>query len=223
MDDVESGGAMPDNHQVVNPPDAVDVQKVLRHNYTVLARLLAIRIVVIVALVIMPQALMALGLPDSFFTALPTVGAVFVFIFTVYRVRCGVRLVQCAKVLRTYPLEFRPRVEKRSEEWTEYGNVFTIRLPVRGQHGAPLMWALNAAGRRKWPQGAETDVWFAGDPPFGGVMVVPESQAMLFLNPADWDKEAPKRDQADTERLARAKQAGILERNWRKPMMWRGG
>jgi hypothetical protein len=214
---------MSENPQVANSPEAVDVEQVLKHNYNLLAKLLGARIAVIAALVATPIWLRQLGAPDSLFLVLPFVAAMAVFILTVYRVTCGVRLAQCARVLRHYPLEFRTRVDKKSTNWTEYGNVFTIRVPTRGQHGAPLMWAINAAGRRRWPEGTENGVWVAGDLPFGGVMVVPGSSAMFFLNPADWEKLAPKREQADAERIATAKLARIAERNWKKPLMWRGG
>ncbi|MET8681462.1 hypothetical protein ABZW18_28755 [Streptomyces sp. NPDC004647] len=214
---------MSENPQVANSPEAIDVEQVLKRNYIIFTKLLGVRVAVIAALVATPMGLHKLGVPDSFFLALPFVAAMGVFILTVYRVRCGVRLVQCARVLRHYPLEFRTRVDKKSESWTEYGNVFTIRVSTRGQHGAPLMWAINAAGRRRWPEGTENGAWVAGDLPFGGVMVVPGSNAMLFMNPADWAKLAPKREQADAERIAMARQARLAERNWKKPMMWRGG
>jgi hypothetical protein len=217
------GNAMPENHQVAESPETVDAHQLLRRNYILLAKLLSARIALITALVATPIGLRKLGVPDSFFLAVPFIGTMAVFILTVYRINCGVRLVQCARVLRHYPLEFRTRVDKKNTNWTEYGNVFTIRVSTRGQHGAPLMWAINAAGRRRWPVGTENGVWVAGDLPFGGVVVVPGSNAMLFMTPADWEKLAPKREQADAERIARAEQARLTERNWKKPLMWRGG
>jgi hypothetical protein len=202
----------------------VDIDQVLKHNYRLLARLVTVRVVIIAALIAVPfVAVRGFAAPNSALWFLPALVGVFLFILTVYRVRCGVRLVQCARVLRTYPLQWQERVDKKSVERTEYGNVYTVRLPVRGQHGAPWMWALNAAGPRRWPEDAENGVWFAGDAPFGGVAVAPNSKAMLFLNPADWGKLASQREQADAERMARAQESKLDKRNWKRPIMWRGG
>lgn len=70
---------------------------------------------------------------------------------TFYRIRCGVRLVQCARVLRRYPLEFHTRVVKKSVLHAEYADVYTLRISTRGESGAATMLAINAAGRRRWP------------------------------------------------------------------------
>ncbi|WP_314178577.1 hypothetical protein [Streptomyces winkii] len=202
----------------------VDVDQVLRYNYRLLTRFIIARIVIIATLIAVPfVAVNGFAARNSALWFLPALVGVMLLILTVYRLRCGVRLVQCAKVLRTYPLRWQERVDKKSVERTEYGNVYTVRLPVRGQHGAPWMWALNAAGSRRWPEGAEDGVWFAGDPPFGGVAVAPRSKGMLFLNPADWEKLAKQREEADADRIAKAQEAKLDRRNWKRPIMWRGG
>ncbi|WP_155053913.1 hypothetical protein [Streptomyces blattellae] len=46
---------------------------------------------------------------------------------------------------------------------------------------------------------------------FGGVMIVPDTGDLLFLQPADWDKFASERAQASPKRRARAEQAGIFQ------------
>ncbi|MFJ8363656.1 hypothetical protein [Streptomyces sp. NPDC093984] len=204
-------------------PATVDVEQVMKDNYLALAKLLASRLAVVAVLVIVPMAVNRAGASASFFLTLPLVAAMFVFILTAYRLWAGVRLVQCRKVLSHYPLEFHTRVVKKSSHWTEYGNVFEVKISTRGEHGAPLMKAINAAGPRRWPEGTQNGAWVAGDLAFGGVMIVPGSNAMLFLNPADWDKLAPRREQAGAERVARAEQAGISKRNWRKPVLLWGG
>ncbi|MFI5754305.1 hypothetical protein [Streptomyces sp. NPDC051569] len=206
-----------------NPPNTLDVDQVLKQNYIILAKFIAVRVAIIAALFALPIVLQKLGVPESFFLALLMVPPMYVFIFTLYRVRYGVRITQCARVMRLYPLEFHTRVVYKRTEWTEYGNVFTIRASIRGQHGAPSMLALNAAGRRRWPEGIENGAWIAGDLPFGGVLVVPGSNAMMFLNPADWEKMAPRREQAGAERIARAEQAKLAKRNWKKPVFARVG
>jgi hypothetical protein len=200
-------------------PETVDIEKVMKQNSVTLVKVLAVRIVIIVVLVAVPMALYRAGAPNSFFLVLPFIPAVFLLVLTGYRLWGGVRLAQCKKVLRHYPLRFHTRVVKRGSLWTEYGNVFEIKISTRGEHGAPLLKAINAAGRRRWPGGTENGAWIAGDLDFGGVMVVPGSNAMLFLNPADWEKTASRREQAGAERIARAEQAGISKRNWRKPIL----
>ncbi len=46
---------------------------------------------------------------------------------------------------------------------------------------------------------------------------------MLFLNPADWEKLAKQREEADADRIAKAQEAKLDRRNWKRPIMWRGG
>ncbi|MFI0784708.1 hypothetical protein ACH4Q6_03790 [Streptomyces lydicus] len=205
--------------QTPAPPEALDVAQVVKANYRALAGLFALRLLISALLVAIPVTLSRVTGTNSFVLILPIVPGMFLFIYTVYRLLYGLRVSQCARVLRTYPLEFHPRVVKKRERWTRYGNVFELRVTTRGQHGAPLMLAVNAAGRRRWPEGTEDGVWFAGDLPFGGVMVVPGGKEMFFLKPADWDKTARRRDEADPERRARAEQARLTHRTKRAVMM----
>jgi hypothetical protein len=51
--------------------------------------------------------------------------------------------------------------------------------------------------------------WFAGDAAFGGVMIVPASNAMLFVQPAAWEKYQQERAQAGPQRGELAEQAGV--------------
>ncbi|MGW8400751.1 hypothetical protein ACWGLP_29385 [Streptomyces lydicus] len=205
--------------QTPAPPGAPDAAQVLKANYRALAGLFALRLLITALLVAVPVMLSRATGTNSFLLTLPIPVGVFLLVYTVYRFLYGLRVFQCARVLRTYPLEFHPRVVKKRERWTQYGNVFEIRVTTRGQHGAPLMLAVNAAGRRRWPEGTEEGVWLAGDLPFGGVMVVPGGKEMFFLKPADWDKTARRRDEAGPERLARAQQAKLTHRTKRAVMM----
>ncbi|MFE3550220.1 hypothetical protein ACFXN2_16260 [Streptomyces kronopolitis] len=205
--------------QTPPPPAAPDVAQILRANYLSLALLMAKRLLITAVLVAIPVAADRLLELDSPFVMVFTVAGVGVLVLTVHRLIYGIRVSQCARVLRTYPLEFHPRVVKKRERWTQYGNVFEVRVTTRGQHGAPLMLAVDAAGRRRWPEGAEEGVWLAGDLPFGGVMVVRGGKGMFFLKPADWDKIARKREEAGAERLAQAQQARLTHRTKRAVMM----
>lgn len=157
--------------------------QIVRANRLALARLMAVRLLIAGLLVAVPVVLSRVTGANSFFLALPIPVGVGVLIMTVWRAVYGIRVFQCEKVLRHYPLEFHPRVLMKRAKWTEYGDVHQIRVTTRGQHGAPLMLAINAAGRRRWPEEAEEGAWLAGDLLFGGVLVVPGSNAMLFLKP----------------------------------------
>jgi hypothetical protein len=197
---------------VTNPPEAPDIDQVLKHTKSVLARHVSGRIALGVALLAVPFVTHALGGPSSFFTAIPIVPGLFVLLFLFIRTGNGRRLAVCERVLRTYPLDYRTRVDKKREQWSLIGNVFTIKLSTRGQHGAPQMRALNASTVRRWPKGAEGGgAWVAGDLAFGGVMIVPRTNDMLFMQPSDWQKFALEREQADATRIAQAEQAGITK------------
>ncbi|MGN9761243.1 hypothetical protein [Streptomyces sp. SD31] len=192
-----------------SPPAAPDVAQVLKHNRTLLYRHIATRLALAAALFSVPYVAHLAG----YDAALPAFGipaSLFVLIFLALRLRHGSRLKVCEKVLRTYPLEYRTRVSKKGSEWKYLGDVHTVRLSVRGQHGAPSLRAVNASTVRRWPKEAEEGgAWFAGDPAFGGVMIVPESNAMLFTQPANWQKYEQERAHADPQRRALAEQAGI--------------
>lgn len=200
-----------------------DIDRVLKSNYLALFKLLVLRILVTAALIAIPVIVIRSGGPNTFFTVLPVIPGVFIFLLTGYRLLYGVRIGQCALVLHHYPLEFRDLVDKKQKEWGVQGTIYTLRVSVRGQQGEPTMWAMNAAGVRRWPQGADEGVWFAGDSAFGGVMVVPGSNAMMLMNPSDWGKLARKREQADSGRAEQAKLAKIDKSNWKEPKFWRGG
>ena len=76
----------------------------------------------------------------------------FLLIWSLSRIGCGVRLLQCARVLRNYPLEFQPSLEKNNSEWSNYATVYTVRLHSEGHKDAPEMWAINASGLANGPQ-----------------------------------------------------------------------
>ncbi|MGY5124810.1 hypothetical protein [Streptomyces nigrescens] len=198
--------------QTSAPPQAPDTAQILSANYRSLATFLVLRLLITAVLVAIPTAAFHLTGLNSFFVTLCIPAGMFVFIFTVYRVVYGIRMFQCARVLRSYPLIFHPRVVRKCERRTRYGDVLEVRVTTRGQHGAPLMLAVNAAGRRRWPESTDEGAWVAGDLPFGGVLVLPGKKSMLFMKPAYWDKLAQQREQADTERVARAERAGLTRK-----------
>lgn len=192
-----------------HPLGVPDVASVLARNRLVRTRHIAGRAALGAALILLPFALVAAGVPNTFLTVLPIVPGLFVLLGLLVRVRHGRRLGVCEQVLRAYPLEYRDRVEKRGSDRLLLGTVHTVKLSARGRHGARTMRAVSASTVRRWPQGAENGAWFAGDPAFGGVMVVPGTGDMLFLQPAEWQKYEDERANAESQRRALAEQAGI--------------
>ncbi|QOV37576.1 hypothetical protein IM697_03855 [Streptomyces ferrugineus] len=206
-----------------NPPIAPEAALVLRHNRTLLHRHIATRLTLAVALFAVPYVAHLVGY-DAALPAFAVPAGFFVLIFLLLRLRHGARLKVCEKVLRTYPMEYRTRVSKKGSEWKYLGDVHTVRLSVRGQHGAPSLRAVNASTVRRWPEEAEGGgCWFAGDPAFGGVMIVPGSNAMLFVQPAPWAKYEQERAQAGPQRRALAEQAGISRLLEKEPNIMVGG
>lgn len=206
-----------------DPTRTPDVAQVLKHIRALLYRHIATRLALAAVLFAMPFVAHRVG----YDAALPAFGipaAFFVLIFLLLRLRHGSRLKVCEKVLRTYPLEYRTRVSRKGSQWMYLGTVHTVRLSVRGQHSAPSLRAINASTVRDWPKEAEEGgAWFAGDPAFGGVMVVPGSNAMLFAQPADWQKYEQERAEADPQRRALAEQAGVSALLEKEPNILVGG
>ncbi|MDI3405456.1 hypothetical protein [Streptomyces cavernicola] len=195
---------------MTEPAQAPEVDRVLKRNKGVMTRHVITRLLLGAVLVAAPSVLGSLGAPNHVLTVLPIVPGIYVLLFLLLRVRHGRRLALCERVLRNYPLEYRTRVEKRGSEWRLLGTVYTVKLSTRGQSGAREMRAVNASVVRRWPAGAENGgAWFAGDPAFGGVMVVPGTDDMLFLQPAEWEKYESERAAADPARRDLAERAGI--------------
>ncbi|MEV8308895.1 hypothetical protein AB0P36_16465 [Streptomyces flavidovirens] len=207
---------------MMNQPVIPDVEQVLRHNYNLLAKQVAMRITIIAVLVAGSYGLHSLGVVD-FVLIPPFVTAAFVLLFSAIRLANGLRLGPCKRVLNTYPLEYRTRVERKGSQWLLLGDVYTIKISTRGQHGAPHMRAINASAIRRWPKGAEDGgAWVAGDLAFGGVVILPGTNDMLFMQPSNWEKFSQEREQADPARFARAEQAGITKRLEREPRVMHG-
>ncbi|MGR6973074.1 hypothetical protein ACU639_26370 [Streptomyces cynarae] len=135
-----------------DPPVAPNVAQVFKHNRTLLYRHIATRVALAVVLFAAPLVAHLLDW-DAALPAFSMPAGLIVLIFLVLRLRHGSRLAVCEKVLRTYPLAYRTLVSKKGSEWKYLGDVHTVRLSVRGQHGAPYLRAINvstcAAGRRR--------------------------------------------------------------------------
>ncbi|CAM5371829.1 hypothetical protein [Streptomyces canus] len=197
----------------MNPPNAVEVNRLLKRNYSILIRGFLLRLVIFGALCATPVVLAKTGTWDSPVLAVLSVAGILGFVLMAYRFPFALlSLRRCGMVLKEYPLEFRSGMTKKSESRTKYGTVFTVRVKADERGGSPLMRAVDALERHRWPEGAEGGVWFAGDLPFGGVVVVPHSETLLVVRPQDWDKFAPEREQADADRVEKAKRTGLAQR-----------
>jgi len=204
---------MSDTLGAANPPDAMEVSRLLKRNYSLLIKGILLRFVLCGALCATPVVLAQTGTWDSPVLAVLSVAGVLGFVLMAYRFPFAfLSLSRCRRVLQEYPLEFRPGMSKKSESRTKYGTVFTVRVKAYERGRSPLMRAVDALERHRWPEGAEDGVWFAGDLPFGGVVVVPSSDTLLVVRPEDWDKFAPEREQADPDRIAKAKRARLAKR-----------
>lgn len=192
--------------------EVVCIDQLLRVNYLRMVQEFALRVFVIAALFMAGGAVEQWVPGETPLMGVFIVPAVLLFIFMVFRFVFGIRVIKCKGVLRTYPLEFRRRVVKKSEEWTKYGDLFTLRIADGNPGTAPLLRAAKAIGGRRWPKGTENGVWVAGDVDFGGVIVVPISGEMLFFQPANWHATAPAREQAAPDRQEKASRARLLRK-----------
>jgi hypothetical protein len=113
-------------------------------------------------------------------------------------------LRRCSKVFREYSLEYRSQFVKLG---TGRGQVLTFRL-AEEQSGAPVMSGVNLFGSG-WPAAIEDGFWFAGDELFGGVALLPGTGELLFMQPQEWILLREQRANANSERVMRAKRAGI--------------
>ncbi|MFD9814387.1 hypothetical protein [Streptomyces sp. NPDC059080] len=111
---------------------------------------------------------------------------------------------KCARVFRTYPIEFRTPVEKDGQYAS---HTLYLRLGGRREDALTLR-AKEVLSRSGWPE-MDTGVWFAGDDPFGGVALVPGTGELLFMQPKHWAESAKERESAGPDRRHRASQARI--------------
>ena len=209
---IVKGIAMAETPEIASQPEIIDVQQALRRNYVRMTKDLLLRAGIVAALVIAGGAVETWGPEDSPLMGIFIVPATFVLIFTVFRFAFGTRLVKCRTVLRHYPLEFHAHIAKNSVDWTKYGDVFTFRVASDNPSSPPLLRGAKAIGGRRWPKGTEGGVWVAGDMDFGGVILVPGSEEMLFFQPADWDGTTPVRERAEGDRVEKAARARLLRK-----------
>ncbi|SCK35702.1 hypothetical protein H181DRAFT_02960 [Streptomyces sp. WMMB 714] len=182
----------------------------LRRNYRLLTRRLGARIGIYGALLVLPIVVIRLGAPNSFWSIAPSLIGFIGLAFTVLNFAGHpFRLRKCGKVLDAYPLE--PGTVTRIGKPTQTHNQSFYTLDVGRGDGAEScrVRAVEPQGLNRWPKGADDGVYIAGDLAFGGVIVVPGSNALLLMRPEPWDDAGPKRNAAAPDRRERAKKAGI--------------
>lgn len=79
------------------------------------------------------------------------------------------------------------------------------------------MRGVDAAGSKRWPAGFDEGGWVAGDLPYGGVVISPTTDAMLFVKPDDWDKLESRRRELGPDRAELARRARMNKGKWPEP------
>ncbi|GAA2296490.1 hypothetical protein GCM10010402_63710 [Actinomadura luteofluorescens] len=115
-------------------------------------------------------------------------------------------LRKCDRVLKVYEFGFRSPVRKSNLHGRG------VRLLTVGD-GAPRMSAREPLFSDRWPRGIERGAWFAGDDPFGGVILVPGTGELMCMQPATWLAHDRDRLQAGPERQNRAERAGLARKS----------
>lgn len=116
------------------------------------------------------------------------------------------RTWRCARIMSVYTPVFRSPVKKLNLH--QNGRRF-LSMGEGGVNPSPPMSARDPLFGKQWPKGIADGVWFAGDDAFGGAIIVPMSGELMCMQPRDWAALESKRAAADTERVARAKRAGL--------------
>ncbi|MFD7296474.1 hypothetical protein ACFV9W_24570 [Streptomyces sp. NPDC059897] len=188
----------------------VDVDRIIKRSTVALARDFSTRLLACLVLIAAPIGLSKAASWDSPFMGVFTLLGVLGIILMGFRFPYAfLWLRRCKRALRLYPLEYRPHVIQKGENRSRYGTVFTLRIRDHQPGREPQMKAVNALERHAWPAGIGRGVWIAGDLPFGGVIVTPDSGELMVMQPEKWDKLAAERDNASSDRTARARQAGF--------------
>ncbi|WP_306323343.1 MULTISPECIES: hypothetical protein [unclassified Streptomyces] len=115
---------------------------------------------------------------------------------------------RCARVVRAFQLPaartFRPlNLQTNGKR--------SLRLGDAGADESPIMAGMDPLHHDRWPAGREDWVWFAGDDAFGGLVMLPHSGVLIFVQPKDWGEAGSARRAAGPERTQLADCAGLLK------------
>lgn len=186
--------------EVPYPVDGTERSAVVKYHRAVVAKRYAVLVLVSVALALVP-----LVAPVSVLYPLIGVGLALAAAAT-HCLIDQLRWIQlCSRALQAYTFEFRAPVQTLT---LKGGGTRTLRVGGEGS-AFPKMSARATVGHEQWPTGIEDGVWFAGDDAFGGMVLAPSTGELMCMQPLDWQAFADERAQASTDRLAKAKQAGM--------------
>ncbi|MDI3384891.1 hypothetical protein QIS99_01470 [Streptomyces sp. B-S-A8] len=137
------------------------------------------------------------------------VAAPFVFAAALYSLGPVLRLRRIRRVLREYPWEYRAAVRP----CPGVKDVMALPVQLRTEPGgawSKAMRAINPLQRKRWSGAMEQGAWFAGDPEFGGVIAEPGGRELMTLERGSRTPlEEYRAITRDTDRIARAKRAGL--------------
>ncbi|MFH8571508.1 hypothetical protein [Streptomyces sp. NPDC017993] len=194
---------MPELSKVLYATDGTDFQGAVKYHYSLALKRAAKFLVIFVPLFVL-NFVLRLGylLPLQIVGFLGAVITLIVFSSHVSWIR------RCARVFRSYPLEFRGPVDKVRID----SRKFLLGFGEEGGGDRPRLMALAPMGRGGRPADFPHGIWFAGDDAFGGAAIVAGSGELLFLQPSDWGRTAEERTNAGEERAEKARRAGIKGR-----------
>ncbi|MHB9758405.1 hypothetical protein ACYBSK_28835 [Streptomyces sp. BYX5S] len=114
---------------------------------------------------------------------------------------------KCARVVRAFQPVARPfhplnlRVNGKS----------SLRLGDAGAGESPVMTGMDPLRHDRWPSGRADWIWFAGDDSCGGVVMLPHSGMLIFVQPKDWEDAEAARKAAEPGVIEQARQGGLLK------------
>ncbi|URN06617.1 hypothetical protein LUW74_27105 [Actinomadura madurae] len=188
----------PFGHAVPYATDGTDREGPVRHHYAVLTRRYLLIVVAGATLAAVPLVLKAA-------VAYPLIGVGIVTLGqgTRFFLDQILWMRKCARVLKVYDFEFRSPVQKSNLR--SRGR----RSLTLGTEGAPRMAAREPLFSDRWPREIARGVWFAGDEPFGGAILVPDTGELMCMQPENWSVHEKARQQAGAERREKAARAGL--------------
>jgi hypothetical protein len=179
--------------------DAMDLRGAVKRQYFLVLKRFAIRLAIF-----LPLWLLVFVTNNDYLLPVSLVGF-FGLLFSAIRLWSSASWIRrCSRAFREYPLRFRSPFVKLD---IERGRLLIFRLDDE-ESGAPVMSGVNISGTG-WPTGIDDGLWFAGDDLFGGAALVPRTGELLFMQPQEWILMTEQRQNADAERIQRAKRAGI--------------
>ncbi|SNR28375.1 hypothetical protein [Actinomadura mexicana] len=182
--------------------DGTDRRGPVKHHYKVLIGRYLVLVVAGVSMVAVP-----LAVDVRYLYPFVGTGGVALLLGTRFWLPQIACLRKCARVLKVYDFEFRTPVKKSNLR----GN--GVRSLTLGDGDSPRMSAREPLFSDRWPRGIENGVWFAGDDPFGGVILVPDTGELMCMQPENWAAQDKARRQAAHKRREKARQAGLARKS----------